>query len=329
MNKTLAVFISLGVILLIAGLTVVGIFGGEAIRNIKWDDVLNGKAHDLSLADTRIDYTAEELADKLTNGNQLEIVLKTQEYSVYVLPADDGVLSVRYVMPQNDETEINVTCEEYLNVSQSGNMHYNRFSFTRHQKSFIAVYIPQTEAFSNIMLKISCNVGGIRVSDVATQSVLCSSGAGSIFVDSCKIAAKIEVYTNTGTASVKQLETQTLTVKTQTGTVNVEGVTASALAEIKVETGTINCMQTVAPKLNMESETGSIKFDVTSNDIMINSDTGSVSGIIQGAKTDYVIDCYKDLGSSNLNSQNPDGATKYLYVNVDIGSVKINFADNA
>ena len=48
MNKTLAVFISLGVILLIAGLTVVGIFGGEAIRNIKWDDVLNGKAHDLS-----------------------------------------------------------------------------------------------------------------------------------------------------------------------------------------------------------------------------------------------------------------------------------------
>ena len=55
MNKTLAVFISLGVILLIAGLTVVGIFGGEAIRNIKWDDVLNGKAHDLSLADTRIE----------------------------------------------------------------------------------------------------------------------------------------------------------------------------------------------------------------------------------------------------------------------------------
>ncbi len=41
MKKLAAVAVSIGVILVIVGLVIVGICGGDAIKNVNWQDIFN------------------------------------------------------------------------------------------------------------------------------------------------------------------------------------------------------------------------------------------------------------------------------------------------
>lgn len=328
MKKMLAVFVSLGVILFIAGLTILGIYGGEAIKKISWGDVVNGTNHDLSSADSFVNYKKSDLEDKLVDGKFLDITIQTNTYAVYVMPAEDDVLSVHYVEPQDDHTHINVSCNPSVKIEQTDDRHFHWFDFTSYNHCFIAVYIPQSEAFDNVRLSIKCNVAGIKVKDLTLQGLRCSTDTGSISVESCTAVDACTVYSDTGALSVTKFTSDSLTAATKTGSVNVSESNVTSYFEIKVNTGSIKCMQTVTPKLFIESDTGSVTFDVTADDIHIESDTGSVKGTVQGSKNDYEIKCKTDTGSCNLSNQNPEGATKKLSINVDTGSINVDFSEN-
>lgn len=330
MKKTLAVFISLGVILLIAGLTILGIFGGEAIKNMSWGDVVNGTNHDLESADTEVNYTTADLIDNyVIDGKLTEIIIKTHTYAVYVLPAEDDVLSVRYIAPQDNHTQISIKCNPTFEIEQTDDMRFHWFNFANYSNCFIAVYVPQTEAFADTKLDIICDAAGIKVKDLTLPNLHCSAKTGAIAVENCTVQTACTMNSDTGALSVTKLTCNGLLIAaTKTGSVNISESNVTQNIEVRVNTGSIKCTQTVTAKLYIESDTGSIQFDVTADGIRIKSDTGSVKGTVQGRKNDYEIDCKVYSGSCNLSNQNPEGTTKYLYVDVDAGSVKVDFSEN-
>ena len=139
MKKVAAVFVSIGVILVIAGLVMVGIFGGDTLKNFSWGDLSGVFNHNLESADTVVDYGADEL-----NGLS-KIELDVDNYSVYILPTDEEKLSVKYINPNDDDISIQVAYDQNtsaLKVTERDNVKIHFFGFGN--KRFIAVYIPQT-----------------------------------------------------------------------------------------------------------------------------------------------------------------------------------------
>lgn len=61
------------------------------------------------------------------------------------------------------------------------------------------------------------------------------------------------------------------------------------------------------------------------NGIELTNDAGSVSGRIKGNENDYNIIIDKDVGSSNISTNNNVDATKYLKADVSVGSISIKF----
>ena len=321
MKKVAAVFVSIGVILVIAGLVMVGIFGGETIKNINWRDVFSGTTHNLESANASDDKTAEEL-NGLTN-----IEINVGRYTVYVLPTDENKVSVKYVSPLEDGVDVQVTyLDSKLMVTETDNLGSLFFGGLFGSKRFIAVYVPQTELFTSATLTVNAVTAGIKIQDVTFASVKCIAETGGINLFNNNVK-DVEISANTGAVNIKQLNCEKLIARTDTGSVNLNEVSAKNSIAVDVNTGSVNCHVTT-DKLTVDTDTGSVNFTVEANDIKIFTDTGSVNGDIKGSKAEYQISVRKDTGKSNIKNQSVANATKFLTVEVDTGSININFSND-
>lgn len=326
MKKLAMVAVSIGVILVIVGLVIVGIFGGEKLKNISWSSIVNGTNHDLSKAGTHYELSEEQMTD-LTR-----IVVNSDVYAVYVLPAEDNVLSVKYVEPDEDEFKINTVYDEQsstLTVTEQGksDIHISWFwSDWFNRDNFIAIYVPQAESIERSSLVVTVNTGSIKVENLTLANVKCVADTGSIIVSNCS-TDNIELETKTGSATVNKLDCSNLLMETKTGSVTVTETTAKQSTNIDVRTGSVNCNVTTN-RLEINDNTGSINFKVNANVIKIETKTGSVSGIIIGVKDEYQISVEKDTGKSNIGNQTVANATKFLDVEVNTGSIHIDFKND-
>lgn len=321
MKKVAAVAVSIGVILVIAGLVMVGIFGGEAIRNINWRDVFSGTAHNLESANCSDDKTVEEL-DGLT-----DIEINVGRYSVYVLPAEEDKVSVKYVSPLENGVNVQVTyLDSKLTVTETDNLGHVFFGGLFGSKRFVAVYVPQTELFTSASLTVNAQTAGIKLQDVTFASIKCTAQTGAVNVLNCN-AGLFTADTSTGAVNINNVKCVNLNVSTNTGSVNVNDTTVEQTVKADVDTGSVNCNVTT-DKLIVDTDTGSVNFHVTANDINISTDTGSVNGTVNGSKAEYQISVHKDTGKSNLQSQQVENATKFLTIEVDTGSINVNFVND-
>lgn len=326
MRKLAMVAVSIGVILVIVGLVMVGIFGGEAIKNMNWKNILNGTTHDLSKADKIFDF------DETKTANIKNIVIKSDVYAVYVLPSEDSAMYVKYVKPDEDEFNISVAYDEQsstLSVTEQGtsNVHISWFwSDWFNGDNFIAVYLPQTATVAQSELSVSVNTASVKIEGMTLRSVKCDADTGSVNVSNCSIE-DVDLETKTGSATVGELACTNLTIETKTGSVTATDTTVEQTTNIEVRTGSVNCDVT-ANELVINDNTGSINFKATAKIIKIKTNTGSVSGTINGVKTDYQIKVTKDTGKSNIDNQSVANAEKFLTVEVNTGSIHINFSND-
>lgn len=320
MKKIAAVFVSIGVILVIVGLVLVGIFGADALKNFSWSNLFGVGEHDLSLANK-----FEEI-DDLQDVTQIKI--ETDNFSVYVLPSDGEVISVGYVDKLEGDANIAVNLVgDTLNITETDTLTsftiFNGFKSNR----FIAVYVPQTEQFAGLSLNIKTDVARVSVKNVTFANVDCFAETGGIILRDGNFA-DVSIETETGAASVEGVTCNSLTVKTNTGAVNVYDSTASNQVKIYVNTGAVN-FNSVTDSLDICTDTGSVNFTSGASNIVIETDTGSVNGTVLGNKADYQIKVKKDTGSSNLHNQDVTNATKFLTVKVDTGSIRVRFENAA
>lgn len=320
MKKLAATVVSIGVVLVIVGLIMVGIYGGEAIRNTSWKDIFNGTNHNLNNANAHKDKSEEELIGLKT------IDIKAQRYSVYVLPSEENVMSVKYVDPSEDGVSIDVDfVDDTLTITETDSLTSHFWSAFKSNR-FVAVYLPQTELFTNSFLDVTVETAGISVKDVAAAHVKLVAHTGGVSVNNCK-TEDIDVNSDTGAVNVNNLICDRLNVDTNTGAVNVTETTAAEYVNIEVDTGAINCNVTCG-RLKLATDTGAVNFNVNANDITVKTDTGSVNGTIIGDKSNYQISVSKGTGKTNIQSQMLANATKFLTVEVDTGTINIDFVQN-
>lgn len=376
MKKLAAIAVSIGVILVIVGLVILGIFGGESLKNFSFGDILNASYHRLENANASKGRKTEQLQG-LTKIN-----IKVARYSAYVLPTDQEVLSVEYVEPLEGDAEIvmmfvngELTIQQTDKI-ESGFFWGHGFNVNR----FVAVYIPQTELFTQSALEITADVAGINVRDLSTQNLSCSNAAGRINVSNCNAAEAIvesnagsivinkltsnslKANASAGSVNIDELKANDVSIRTSAGSVNIDDVnaqsvrleskagsvnadeivcdsltatadagsvniqetTATASVNIHTKAGSVKC-EVETPNLTIESDAGSIRFATNAETINLTSNAGSIKGNIDGLKSQYQIEVQKSMGSSNIESQTVQDATKFLTVKVDLGSIKIEF----
>lgn len=375
MRKLAAVAVSIGVILVIAGLVMVGIFGGDAIKDFSIQDILNGTNHKLENANASKDREAEQLQG-LTKIN-----IKVARYSVYVLPTDQEILSVKYVEPLEGDAEIVMMfVNGELTIQQTDKIESRFWGYGFNVNRFVAVYIPQTELFTQSALEITADTAGISVRDLSTKNLSCwnaagrvnvtncnadeatlesntgsividkltanslkaNAGAGSVNIDELK-ANDVSARTSAGSVNIDDVNAQSVRLESKAGSVNADGIvctdftansdagsvnvsdiTATTSVNISTGAGSVKC-EAETSSLTIKSGAGSIKFDTNASTINLSSNAGSIKGTIDGFKNEYQIEVRKDMGSSNIENQTVQGATKFLTVDVDMGSIKIDF----
>ncbi|MDE7454491.1 MAG: DUF4097 domain-containing protein [Clostridia bacterium] len=317
MNKVAAAFVSIGVILVIVGLVIVGIFGST----YNWDDLFNGTRHDLSKANGGTDLTPDQI-DGLLN-----IDIQTDRYSVYVLPADNETLSVKYVDPIEEKVTIGVHYENgKLTVTETDSIKVSTGLFNKENAvRFIVVYIPQNDLLSNVNVEVKTDVGVISVKQIKCCNLSATTDTGAVSLSDIENDI-LSVKTDTGAVSIKKVNCNNIGVKAETGAINVDATTVKDIADIDVDTGAVHCNIT-ANTLIIDTDTGAINFNVTANNITLSSDTGAISGKVIGNKADYEIRVTKDVGSSQLKNQHVENATKFLTVKVDTGSINVKFSN--
>lgn len=321
MKKVTAVIVAVGVILVIAGLVMVGIFGGEKLRNTNWKDVFSGTMHDLNSVNGGVDKTAEEL-EGLTSIN-----VNARKYSVYVLPSQDDTFSVKYVEPLQDEASVSVNyVSGVLTVTQTDSIDFLWFGGLLSRNRFFVVYVPQTELFTNASLTVNAETASIKVQDVTFAEVKNVVKTGSVNLQDIK-TDDLYVETTTGSVNVNGVKCGGLVALTNTGSININETDAVNKVTITTNTGSVNCHLTTY-HFAVTVNTGSVNFDVTADDIRIETDTGSVNGTVNGIKSEYDIKVRKDTGRSNISSQSVPNATKFLNIEVDTGSINVHFKND-
>ncbi|MCM1533069.1 MAG: DUF4097 domain-containing protein [Corallococcus sp.] len=318
MKKVAAVFVSIGVILVIIGLVIVGIFGGEALRDI----MTYGFSHNLDSANTQKDYQADELAD-------LEkIDIRVDSYSVYILPSSDGALSVKYVSPLQGDATLTVDDSQHtLCITEEDGHSGNRFFLFNlfNNNRFIALYVPQTKEFTDVELAVDSEVGNVSVNDVNLSAFNCKINTGSVAATNVCLSDALCAEVGTGSVRIEKLTCDLLQATTDTGSINISDSDAITVI-LETDTGSVNC-NAKSQRLNITTDTGSIRFKSSASEIRLSADTGSVTGTVEADKNEYRINVKHGTGSSNIENEDNQSRPKLLTVNVGTGSINIGFGN--
>ncbi len=160
------VFISLGIILVIAGIVIVGVYGG-AKGFSDWSDL---RIHDVSKADK-----AEEFA--VADVQELQkIEISGNQFCVYFLKsADADKVSVKYVSDLPEGVQIAVNYENnVLKVTQTVDKSdelWQRIWNGEYLKFFVVVELPKTETFENAEIVAELKCGAVFVDELDLKNL--------------------------------------------------------------------------------------------------------------------------------------------------------------
>lgn len=337
MKKVAAVAVSIGVILVIIGLVLVGIYGRDKITS---GELFAFGSVNLNSANAVVEKQPHELTEVQS------ISINVASYNVFIRPSETDNLSVKYIDPLEEGDNLSVeVINSTFKITQTGNKtsHWGFSWFTRNR--FIAVYIPQTEQFKQAKIDIFANASSVNISDVDcswlnvhTQAgsvnidnlnagiVAVETNAGSVHVDDLT-ANEVDLHTSAGSINLDESTCNTLWISTDAGSVKATDIEATTRADIKVSAGSVKCdIDTV--KLVIDSSAGSINFETNASIIELSSNAGSITGTVDGYKSEYQINVKQGMGSSNISNQTVAGAVKSLKVVSDMGSIKIKFEND-
>lgn len=334
MKKVAAAFVSIGVIIVIVGLVLVGIYGRDKIKD---GGIFVFGSPDFDAANGIVEKQSTELEDLQ------KITVSVSYYNVYVFPSETDNLSVKYIDPLEEGANLTV---EYSNgelkITQTGNKvtHWGFGWFTN--RRFVAVYVPQTSLFAAAQITATADAGSIKVENINCAALSVETQAGSVNVDELT-ANEVSLDTKAGSVNVDDIHCSVLTMTTSAGSVNADGiecgvltmttsagsvsaseVNATTSATIRTGAGSSRC-EISTPSLSITSGAGSITFETDASTINLSSGAGSIRGTVNGDQSQYEIKVRNDVGSTNIHNQHVVDATKFLTVESDVGSIKINF----
>lgn len=334
-------FIALGILLVVVGLVLACVFG--CIRG--FDSMKNAFVQDISAAD---EYKSVEI----DSTRALNLDIFANSYSVYLRCSDEigNKVQVKYLSEMlNKGVTIDIANDSNNNVTveeddESGWFPFAFFGDIFGKKRYIVVEVPSG---IEVNVNVTSNVGKFDVKEnvgLILGEVKCKLAAGSIYMDDVS-PLNLTLRTEAGSVYLKNVTSKTVTLTTQAGSIKVNSLycdvldvhsdagsvkvaetTATNKAVVKVMSGSVKC-DVETEDLDIRSDAGSVNFTTAAKKIHLESNAGSVSGTINRARSEYNIIVEKSLGSSNISSTTNAGATGNWYVEVDVGSIHINFAN--
>lgn len=326
--------IALGVLLVIIGVVIVAIAGGEEGFLSLIDSY--AESHDFSLATNGKEYSAEE-------ANSLQsVTIAAKDFSVYIRKSSDNTLSVKFPELKSGDVvtySSQIDKDGILSVTQDNKHSFNMFWGKRHS-SFMIISLPESK--TQLEISVKDTVGFVCVTDLTCDVFKYEGKTGGLSLESCAVARDFAAVSTTGAINLKkcnmpdvkltattgavhcdELTCINLTAETDTGVISAKEVNIEKAANVQTATGLIT-FEGKAPVVDLSTNTGAINFNVTSDKLEVETSTGAINGKIHGDKADYNIAVKNNVGSCNLTDQNV-GGSKSLKAKVSTGSIKIDF----
>lgn len=335
------VFIPIGIILVIVGIIIVGVYGGaDAWKSLGTPNLENAKTHhSFSVVQTE---TEQPLIIK-------SIAVASDSFDVYVRKTAETAVTVKYSdsIPKGSEITVNYIADsQTLTVEESDS--FGGFIFVwgfNRADRFIIVDIPESLLENGLSLRADVDVGKLEVKDLSFESLWCETATGSLRAENCSAKDDAHMESNTGSLDVQNFVGERVTLQSNTGRVYAKGVKCNALKvevntgsadvdecivadsiQINSSTGSVSCTST-SKNLSIINHTGSVYFRSSAESINVSVDTGRIKGVVQGKKTEYNITVKNDIGKSNLQNQFVANG-KQLTVETDTGSIDVTFGEN-
>lgn len=157
-------------------------------------------------------------------------------------------------------------------------------------------------------LGIDCNTsnGKYELSNITAKSITLKTSNGQVHLENIKTKGDVQAKTSNGEMNAHTVDAKSFDFHTSNGKVALNDVTAPELLTIKSSNGTLEV------------------FDIVSDNILLDTSVGDITGTISGKMGDYQIFCDDD---GNLPKEKTTGSKK-LEVDTSVGKIDIQFTED-
>ncbi len=329
------IFMSLGIVAVIAGIIIVAVYGGQAGLGAFAGAFTN---HNLDLVNDGETFTTEESAG--ITGVRVD----SDTYSVYLRKSPTDEYSIKYVSPLRESVNVSWKTEEgvlCITQTDSETKSFDWWSWlvsANGKNDFILIEIPENV----LTCEINLGFGYISAENTEVDAFSVYAAAGVVSAAQSFLGSAV-IEVKTGMAIAENCTADSLGLKVKDGTVKITDTRCAGDMTVTTETGAIvvkNCeaegaitaasntgaieVSAFSAALRITTDTGAIDFTTDAAHIDVEADTGSVSGKIKGVKEEYTVTVNTGTGSCNI--QNQTGTEdKTLKVKVDTGAITVRF----
>ena len=283
--KKAAFLLAAGLVLLIAVMAV---------------SALNAKATELVYE--KKDYTVSAAGVE-------EIRIRARNMPVSVTPSDASEIAIHYSTCEKDPYEVTldggVLTLKYKNdlFTDISNWFSGAFNVFTNSNPRVEVIVPAAYA------------GALRL----------DTSNGPVSVSNLPSLGSVRINTSNSAIEVSNVSAMTVEAHTSNGAVTLDTAAVSGAVDMKSSNGTLTARQVVARgSLRMETSNGRIVVDqVAGAAIELKSSNGSITGTVEGKRSDYTISSDTSNGDDSLGD---GGKGQYkLTVNTSNGNIDIRF----
>lgn len=235
------------------------------------------------------------------------VKVETENLRIRVKTVEDGPVRV-YYKPQEDQDTVEF--EEKDGV----------FSFIHKRKSLLNLksWLSLFMDFSILILELPMNFAGI---------LWLKTTNGTIRISGLTELAKGEIFSNNGKIRVENSFADELLIRSNNGRIELDNVRGETL-DASAGNGLISVKECrFQQKISLMTQNGAVTGrNLISDDIVMQTSNGLVTGTIIGNPNDYNISSSTRNGFNNLDNVNEPGRTKNLTVKTHNGRIQVEFA---
>lgn len=234
------------------------------------------------------------------------VKVETENLRIRIKTVEDGPVRV-YFKPQGDQDEVKF--EEKDGV----------FSFTHKRKTSLNLksLLNLFMDFNILVLELPMNFAG-NLWVKTTNGTIRAAGLGGL--------AKGEIYSNNGMIKMENSSADDLQIRSNNGRIELENVRGEML-DASAGNGLITVKECrFQQKISLLTQNGAVTGrNLISDDIVMKTSNGLVTGTIIGNPNDYNISSTTRNGFNNLDNINEPGRTKNLTVKTHNGRIQVDF----
>lgn len=229
-----------------------------------------------------------------------EIEVDVKATSVTIISGNVSAPVISYYEVENDlEFEIKETSGKLIISQKDTDFHFNMISIGDDK---IEIVVPHNFKGD---IDIDSSSGSVRATSLLLDNLTINSSSGSVTVEDIT-SDRVSIDSKSGSVKAGDILTDDFTVLSKSGSIKLGDIDADN-------------------KIVLSAKSGSIKFDkmAVGESISIENGSGSISGTIDGKKSDFATSV--SYGSGSCNLKNTTEGEKSLYVKSGSGSIKIDF----